>query len=180
MTRSGNTSVALAAGACFAVWAFVTYGGIDPRFWATVFAGVAVVAYFYTRKAATDLPGKRPRLAWMPKYRCRCEPSASVLSSPDPARALVLRLGELGFVCERQTPLALHFSRGHAQGDFSVELAKLDVTVSLPIESSTELLVEAGWVAAFDTGDLWQLTTELKALVESDSPPAPDGSDQSG
>ena len=83
---------------------------------------------------------------------------------------MVLRLTDLGFSCDRQTPLALHLTRGHAKGDFSVELAKINLTVSLPLEAETELLVEADWLVAFDTGDLWQLTSEIKAIVEGERP----------
>lgn len=166
--RSKEVFAGLAAMCCLSAWGLMTYADIDPRLLATMFAVVGVVAYFYSRKSATDLPDKRPSIAWMPKYRSRCTLSEAIRSSSDPARALVIRLGEAGFSCERQTPLALHFTRGHARGDFSVEIAKINLVVSLPIETEVDLIVEAGWLVAFDTGDLWQLTKELTALVADD------------
>jgi hypothetical protein len=44
------------------------------------------------------------------------------------------------------------------------------IATAIPIGAATELRGEADWVVAFDTGDLWQLTTELKSLVEAESP----------
>jgi len=170
MNNPKRASTALAAVTCLSAWGVMTYASIDPRLVATVLGIVAVAAYFYHQQSARELPEKRPRFAWMPKYRCHCTVPDSMRSSSDPARALVLRLTDRGFACDRQTPVALHLTRGHAKGDFSVELAKINLTFSLPIEVQTELVVEADWVAAFDTGDLWQLTTELKALVEAESP----------
>lgn len=165
-TRSISLIVAIAA--CLASWLYVTYGDFDPRLAASVSAIVAVTAFFYSGKSPIQfMEGKKPRIVWMPKYRALCKPSPDIINTEDPARAITLLLSGKGFVCERQTPLALHFIRGYAKGDFSVELARVNLTVTLPITEETEMLVEAGWIAAFDTGDLWQLTQEIKSLIEN-------------
>ena len=57
--------------------------------------------------------------------------------------------------------------RGHILGDFSIKLAKVNLLVTEPKSGFVEFAIEAGWVAAFDTGDFWQFLTELKAKVET-------------
>ena len=72
------------------------------------------------------------------------------------------RLGDIGFTIQQETSQSIQFTRGHAKGDFAIELAKVDVTVSLPLETEATVIVEYGWVCLFDTGDLWEFAKELQ------------------
>ncbi|MEL6107516.1 MAG: hypothetical protein AAFU85_15860, partial [Planctomycetota bacterium] len=71
-------------------------------------------------------------------------------------------LGEIGFSIEQEKGESIKFTRGHPKGDFVIELAKVDVTVTFRDGEFANVLVEYGWVCLFDTGDLWRFASELK------------------
>ncbi len=85
--------------------------------------------------------------------------------------ALLYRLNQLGFVEMGRDIDQIRFTRGSILGDFSVQIAKVDLTFRLPLDTETVLQVEYGAFAAFDTGDLWKFTTELKDRLEADDFP---------
>lgn len=164
-----NLSLLAPAAVCLAMWGGMVYADVDARLQSLLLGGVAAIAFAYQQTRLKSLPPQEPRLAWFPKYRCRCQLAESIRTSADPLREIALRLELLGFECDRQTPLALHFTRGQAHGDFHVRLAKLNVAVTVPAAGEVELTVKADWLVAFDTGDLWRQTDELKRTLESDA-----------
>ncbi|PQO40213.1 hypothetical protein [Blastopirellula marina] len=164
-----NLSLLAPAAICLAMWGGMVYANIDARLQSLLLGSVAAIAFAYQQAKLKPLPLRAPRLAWFPKYRCRCQLAESIRTSAEPLREIALRLEPLGFECDRQTPLALHFTRGQAQGDFHIRLAKLSVTVTIPAEGEVELTVKADWLVAFDTGDLWRQTDELKRTLEMDA-----------
>ncbi|MCC9609061.1 hypothetical protein LOC68_07125 [Blastopirellula sp. JC732] len=170
MLAKKNLSLLLPGAVCLAMWGGMTYADIDGRTQFLVLGPVALVALAYHQTQLKPLPEQMPRLAWFPKYRCRCQLAESIRNSADPLREIALRFESLGFECDRQTPLALHFTRGHARGDFDVRLAKLNVAVTMPAAGEVELSVKAEWLVLFDTGDLWRQTDELKRALELESP----------
>ena len=76
-------------------------------------------------------------------------------------------LVELGFKKKGESGAKTKFSRGSLLKDFSVERAAVDICLYKLSGTKYEITVNAGWVAAFDTGDLWQLMTELSKKIES-------------
>ena len=91
----------------------------------------------------------------------------ALLGSSDPPAALGERLRNFGFRVDKRTENVLRFTRRSALGDFSIKIAKVNLTFAMPLTADTEVLVEYGSFAAFDTGDLWTFTSELKAGLES-------------
>lgn len=103
---------------------------------------------------------KKPRLALYPKYRKRLPHNLS-------EEEVQSTMSGLGFKPERHTDTMVMFTRGSIFGDFSIRLAKILVKVHKRNVDEYELTVEAGWLVAFDTGDLWTLTTELSDKLEN-------------
>lgn len=105
-------------------------------------------------------PGKqRPFLAVLPKYR-------KVIASGASDHALAGKLAQHGFEKTKQRGSTTKFRRGSVLGDLSIELSKVDISLTRINENSLEITVQAGWVAAFDTGDHWDLITRLGAELE--------------
>ena len=73
-------------------------------------------------------------------------------------RQLEKNLVELGFKNKGESGAKTKFSRGSLLKDFSVEHAPVDVCLYKLLGTKHEVALIAGWAAAFDTGDLWQLT----------------------
>jgi hypothetical protein len=146
--------------------------------WLVVFTGsmslmIYVLRSGYRRQQAKSLPDRRPRVQWFPKYRATIAIPAALLGAEDSGAALGDQLGTLGFVVQERNDQVLSFKRGSVLGDFSTKLTKVDLIFSLPLSSETGLVVEYGTtLVAFDTGDLWALTAELKEMLESAGAPA--------
>lgn len=105
---------------------------------------------------------EKPFISFFPKYKTAVRLAVAILDASDPVSALTDRLGEWGFKQQKSTKEWMVFSRGHILGDFSVKIAKVDIKVGLPLSENVPLIVEAGWIAGFDTGDLWLFTSEIK------------------
>jgi len=103
---------------------------------------------------------RRPFLALVPKYKKR-------IVSSESDEALEEQLARYGFRKRKQSGATASFTRGSVLGDLSIELAKVDVGLSRLNDEALEITVQAGWVAAFDTGDHWELITELGRKLES-------------
>jgi hypothetical protein len=133
-----------------------------------IVAGVCVGGFLvaYKLKPAGVLPASKPRFCFLPKFSSSVALPPDVTEASSPQEQLISRLEKLGFSVVRQSEDELVFSRGSALGDFTVEIAKLDITFDLPIGPSTPVEVAYGSFAAFDTGDLWQFTQELKSQLE--------------
>ena len=131
-----------------------------------IIAAVAIVAatLFYKFMPFGELSAARPKFSLLPKYRTLID-----WDSPAPdAIAIEQKFSECGFRLVQSDDRTMHYQRGHLFGDFSVKLMKLKCTITIPENSSSTLTVEAGWMIAFDTGDLWTFTSELREKLQSD------------
>ncbi|MGF1579639.1 MAG: hypothetical protein ACFCD0_09775 [Gemmataceae bacterium] len=145
-----------------------------PYIVTTVLVIVAViftVALGYKLRWPSTLPPTKPFISWFPKYRTVVVLTPVVVENQEPEMALLYRLNQLGFVEMGRDIDQIRFTRGSILGDFSVQIAKVDLTFRLPLDTETVLQVEYGAFAAFDTGDLWKFTTELKDRLEADDFP---------
>ena len=103
---------------------------------------------------------KKPSFAILPKYKNQIAHSLT-------QHQLEKNLVELGFKKKGESGAKMKFSRGSLLKDFSVERAAVDICVYKISETKHEITLNAGWVGAFDTGDLWQLLTELSKKIET-------------
>lgn len=129
-----------------------------------IIAVVAVVALTMSYKLVPyrQLSGKKPTLAIFPKYRTEVNWASSDLTLME----IEKKLEESGFRKSKAENEVTFFQRGHLLGDFSVKLMKVKCGISTPRRNMSTLTLEAGWVAAFDTGDFWTFLTELKQELE--------------
>lgn len=104
--------------------------------------------------------GKKPFLAFLPKYKKLVKHSLS-------RSQLDEKLSEYGFKKVKQESALGKFTRGSALGDISIKLTKVKVGLREISDNEHEITVQAGWVAAFDTGDYWQFITELSDKIEN-------------
>ena len=109
----------------------------------------------------------KPSFSFFPKFKTKVKLPETLLESENVEKALEELLSEYGFVKKSQKNFVTKYSRGHILGDFSIKLLNVNLLVTKPKSGVVEFAIEAGWVAAFDTGDFWQFLTELKAKVES-------------
>ena len=129
---------------------------------------LAVVVAFlvaYKLKPFSELPANRPTICLLPKYLVPLHIPESVILSPRPAKSLESMLSGLDFKLEESPDSEIRFTRGSVLGDFSFKIAKVRVSVLLPLLSETQLRVEYGAFAAFDTGDLWKFCRELQENI---------------
>ena len=130
---------------------------------------IGLISYFYNRyKGGTAqlLPSKKPFFCWLPKFKTTVELPPKIVNYGNPLQSLGDKLQELGFRLESQEASYARFTRGSKYGDFSTKIMKIDLTFSTPIKQETDMLVEYGEFAAFDTGDLWKLTNEVKQHLQ--------------
>ena len=130
-----------------------------------VVAAIAVFLLAYRLKAPAALPPARPSFCFLPKYAFAIRLPANLTSASDPVAELSRLLAPLGFAESKRTADSVRYSRGSLLGDFSVEVAKVHLDVSLPLVSESHVRVAYGSFAAFDTGDLWSFCTELNVKV---------------
>lgn len=138
---------------------------MDPT--TTALGVAAAVGGFYVAyrlKPPIQLPSHKPSFAWLPRYQFDVDAS-DWPKGDEVLPYLRTRFEELGFRQSSETTTMVRFTRGSALGDFSVKIMKLDVDVTLPIETRATLAVHYGALAAFDTGDLWTFASELKAKL---------------
>ena len=123
---------------------------------------VAAITVLYRVAPYRELGDAKPRLAVFPKYRTSLDPP-----SGESMEALEEKLAEYGFRKSRESEESVTFSRGSLLGDFSIRLAKMSLKIAKPIVPGTTARLEAAWVMAFDTGDLWDLLSELREKLEA-------------
>ncbi len=125
---------------------------------------IVLLKVSYTAKRFVPLPPTKPAFCLLPKYTFTI-PIQGTNAEADLAAILV----QFGFREPQRDATAIVFTRGSALGDFSVKIAKLVVTASLPVSHPVELKIEYGVVVgcAFDTGDLWKFCNELIEKVEA-------------
>lgn len=134
----------------------------------SVAMGVVLVTLHlrYRSKSASQMPTERPSFCWQPKFVVEFELPDAITTATDPVNSLGDSLGQYGFKEVRQQPDSVMFARGHTLGDFSIKIAKVTLTFPLPLEKHQS--AEAGYgsyAVAFDTGDLWTFTVELRDKV---------------
>lgn len=130
-----------------------------------IFAVVIVcITFIYKLMPFRDLAHTKPALTLFPKYRTTLQLSDEL---SDDAK-LEDRFSQLGFTLRKTDENKRIFYRGSLLGDFSVKILKLKCAV-VTSPDSTSLTIEAGWMIAFDTGDLWTFTSELKQKLQCDS-----------
>lgn len=107
-----------------------------------------------------EMGGKKPFLALMPKYKTVIKHDSESLNEEE-------ILSGLGFKKVKQEASITKYTRGSVLGDISIKLSKVDVYLRSVSSTEKEVAVQAGWVAAFDTGDHWQFLSELSRKLES-------------
>ncbi|MBK1725603.1 hypothetical protein [Halorhodospira neutriphila] len=130
-------------------------------------AAIAIVLRLYRKRPYRQPGAHQPGLVWFPKYRL-------ALPELPPWQEVEARLTAFGFGRDQdeESRDALRFSRGSPWLDFSIRLAKMEVTVRGRPGGPGELLVEAGGPVLFDTGDTWELTRQLGESLQPDPPRA--------
>lgn len=106
------------------------------------------------------LGDRKPLIALLPKYKKNIKLNIN-------KEQVKANLATLGFDETQSKNGITYFNRGSLLGDFSVKLIKINLGVKEPHNGLSEITLEAAWVAAFDTGDFWILTTELVNKLES-------------
>ena len=123
--------------------------------------GVAVMTVSYKLAPYREANGNRPLFVLLPKYR-------KLIQHTKSSEELEGELSRFGFNKVRQADDVTYYTRGSVLGDFSINLAKVNVALREVAPHQHELTVQAGWVAAFDTGDHWQFITELGRELEDE------------
>ena len=121
----------------------------------------------YDLRPAAPLPKSRPRIAFLPRYVGVVQIPEAILGSDDPFGVIETELEALGFELHREHRHAAVFTRGHSWGDLSAHVARTEVHFGMPLGPEVSLRAEYSAFAAFDTGDLWQLATDIAARIGS-------------
>ncbi len=138
-------------------------------------AAAVLLKVLYYSKGFSQHREQKPGFAMLPKY------SVSVpISGENTEESLRARLAEFGFRETSSSSSMVKFARGHALGDFSIKIAKVSISMPVPVSNPAQLEVEYGtyFGCAFDTGDLWKFCTEMVEKNEqanSDSDPRETG-----
>ena len=118
------------------------------------------ITVLYKALPFRSLGTKKPFIAFFPKYKKNVIHSLS-------NEELEEKLANFGFKKNKESESFQKFTRGSVLGDISIKLAKVNVGLRRVAENEHEITVQAGWVAAFDTGDHWEFTKELSAKIEN-------------
>ncbi len=139
--------------------------------WQIVLIAVIIVVVIFTLMykmiPARPLKTKKPYFVLLPKFKTDVTLADRIINTNNPLATLSEELSKFGFTPSMQDESWATYSRGHILGDFSVNITKVNIKVAQPISNPISIFVEYGWVAAFDTGDLWRFTTELKHKLSS-------------
>jgi hypothetical protein len=129
-----------------------------------VIVSVVVAAFLvaYRLKPFSELSVRRPMLSVLPKYLVSIRIPTAVILSQNPSESLEEMLSSLDFKLEETTASEIRFTRGSVLGEFSFKVAKVRVSAPFPLLSETQMQIEYGAFAAFDTGHLWKFCRELQ------------------
>ncbi len=133
---------------------------------AVVVFALAVVFVIYRIRPASQFDAERPAFCLLPKFLVPMEIPEQISGSSNPLDGLDQRLSPLGFRLERSSDDSATFKRGSVMGDISVKLSKVQLVFPLPLQGKVDVLVRYGFVAAFDTGDLWVLAGDVRRHVQ--------------
>ena len=120
----------------------------------TIVSFIVIITLSYKLVPFRQAGPKKPRLAIFPKYKLMVNSNLN-----DVEREKIL--GELGFNKTKNSGSLTKYTRGSTLGDLSIKLSKVNITLNEMDNKKLEVTIQAGWVAAFDTGDHWQFITEL-------------------
>ena len=134
----------------------------------------------YDLRSAIVLPVPRPRIAFLPKYEGVLQIPDTILSVDDPFDVVEAEMRALGFALHREHRHGAVFTRGHSWGDFSAKLAPTEVHLGMPLQPEVSLRVEYSAFPAFDTGDLWQLATDIAVRIGALAELPPSSEDRGG
>ncbi len=125
-----------------------------------VVVALVTITLLYKMLPYRSLGAKKPFIAFLPKYKITVRHS---LSNAE----LESKLADHGFKKVKESESYQQFTRGSVLGDISIKLAKVNVGLRKLAENEHELTVQAGWIAAFDTGDHWKFTKELIEKIKN-------------
>jgi len=145
----------------------------------TVFGSLLLVllllllGWCYRRAPYRALSAEKPSLVLFPKYRAEVILPRSVLSSPQPAEALVSLLRPHGFRLHGGKRFPLEFRRGRMLGDLSSRYLGLRLVFGeiSGYSSRCALTLEGRCCVLFDSGDLWRVIDAIKRDLEKDAAP---------
>ena len=121
---------------------------------------LTIITIIYKLLPFRSLGENKPLFAPMPKYKTKIP---SNLTSDGAEKVLT----DLGFKKVKVTGSVEKYTRGSVLGDISIKLSKVSVYVDTISSTEKTVSVQAGWVAAFDTGDHWQFLKELSEKLEN-------------
>lgn len=128
----------------------------------------SVFRYLYRRRDPSPLEPEKPRFKWLPKYSVPVRLPDSVLHAKAPSDELERRLAALGFKLSHWTREQVFFARGKSWGDFSMKYIRVRIVFPFPLVAESEMRVEVADVCLFDTGDLWQLSHQVRDSLAGD------------
>lgn len=124
----------------------------------------------YNLKRPSQLPERKPRLSFLPKYKTQFKMPSEVLQNADPVHALSKKLSPYGFRLSRSENEYIEFTKGSMLGEITFDGAKmkLKLKVLIPLTMQTTAFIRYSAFAGvlFDTGDLWKVTKEIKSKIE--------------
>ena len=137
-------------------------------FAATLAIGLVVGAFVrvYRRKSPVAMPISKPGFCWLPKYYLEIEVPDSIVFSDDPIAELDRHLEPYGFRETHRDRATVKFARVSTLGDFSVNISRVHLVFSLPLEHDIRIVIEYGGLTFFDAGGLWAFTNELRSKFE--------------
>lgn len=120
----------------------------------------------YRSKSAHELPDKKPSFVYFPKYVVNYNFDNISKIEDKNTDFIQNKLSELGF--RRVDTQPLRFRRGIKYGYISAKVTQINVDFRLPITQKYQFEISYGWIAFFDTGDLWKVASKIKSCLEND------------
>lgn len=105
---------------------------------------------------------KKPVFSLLPKYKTEFHTTKD-------DKEIEERLTGFGFRNTGTIRNASTYTRGSVLGDFSINLAKVNIRFEKIASNKAVLCIEAGWIVLFDTGDFWTFIKELSEKLEDAS-----------
>lgn len=120
----------------------------------------------YRQKSPTPLPARKPKIAFYPKYLVEFDSNHLGVDISQHTLIIKTVLANLGFEETDPGNNETAFRRGMERGDFSIKLALIFVRFPQNADGPPHFVIEYGWFAWFDTGDLWRLARDIKNQIE--------------
>ena len=125
----------------------------------------------YTLRPPAQHSENKPTICFFPKYKTQINLSLEVVENSDPIRALSERLIPYGFRLYKSEKGFIKFTKGSFLGElryFSGARMKLNLKFTIPLSQNSTVHVQYATFAGvlFDTGDLWNVTSDIKRNLE--------------